>query len=114
MKKKQNLTDKISIILFYGVLISSIFMILGLTLLFFKDKSFNIFDNNFQIRLSNISFSAENLLSLGILLLIFTPIIRVIGMLIQYIVEKNKIYIWISITVVIILVISLLLGLNHN
>lgn len=115
MKKRNEIKNFISNILLIGVLMSSFFIFFGIIIsIFKKDIYINYSDINIRsIILGLIKFNSYSYLMFGILLLIFTPIIRVLGMLLEFIIEKNKIYILISILVLIILFISLILGVNH-
>lgn len=107
---------KISKVLFLGVSISSFFIILGLILATMENNF--VFDqgnyNLFKFLMELKEFKATAFLMLGIFLLILTPIIRVIGMLIQYIFVKDKNFIIISFLILLILFVSLMLGTTHS
>ncbi len=109
------MTKRISKVLISGVLISSFFILLGIIM--------TIKQNNFTFNQSEYTFShlinglfqidSKAYLMMGIFILILTPIIRLLGMLVQFIIEKNTLYVAISTIVLVVLVISFFMGITH-
>lgn len=60
-----------------------------------------------------LHFDGESLITFGILLLFATPVLRVLFSLIGFILEKDKLYILITLIVLAIIFISLSGGLTH-
>ncbi|MBF0715293.1 DUF1634 domain-containing protein [Gemelliphila palaticanis] len=108
--KKNNNSNFIPKILLYGVITSALFIIIGLIKIAFE-KNLSIY---YEFDKNNIfTLSGVGIINTGIFILILTPIIRVIGMLLNYILEKNRTYTIISSIVLLILFISLILGVKH-
>lgn len=111
----KDVRKKISNILTFGIFSSSIVILLGIILAIFGNSEYNL--NKFyffdfkKLKLENF-LEYENLMMIGIFILILTPIIRVIGMGIEYAIIKDYKYMRISLIIVFILVISLLIGLQ--
>lgn len=91
MSKIEKLLSKILLI---GIICSSIFMFLGIIL--------NVLEQKY----------ANYLLSIGIFILIITPIIRIFSILAASIIEKNSKYITISVIVLAILLSSFVIGVS--
>lgn len=51
--------------------------------------------------------NAESVIQLGLLLLIATPVMRVILAVVGFLLERDRLYVWVSITVLAILIYSL-------
>lgn len=66
---------------------------------------------NFWISLLN--FEGVGIIQLGILLLIFTPLVRILFAMIGYIKEKDYTYVIISLIVLGIMLVSFLMGFTH-
>ena len=114
---KKDINVRISNILKLGVFSSVFFIFLGIILLLLKDQSTKLEFLNYSIKemilgLTSLDYYAY--LMCGILILILTPMLRILGLLWIYYQEKDYKFVWISIIVLIILVISLLLGVTHN
>ena len=60
------------------------------------------------------SLNYYSYLMFGIFLLILTPVLRILGLLYVYIMEKDSNFIRICILVLVILTISLFLGVTHG
>jgi uncharacterized membrane protein len=56
--------------------------------------------------------NAKGIIELGIVVLIATPILRVAFSLVGFIIEKDKLYIWITLTVLAIMMVSIFGGLK--
>ena len=59
------------------------------------------------------TFQAESLIFLGIILLFLTPVLRVILSLFSFLLEKDYLYVGITLVVVIIIGVSVWLGFSH-
>lgn len=102
-----------------GVLLSMLVSLIGFVKLFLEGfkmpKTYeelgkpgqNIF-HDFWISLQN--FEGMGIIQLGILILIITPVMRVIFALVGYIKEKDYIYIIVSVLVLMIITFSFLMG----
>ena len=62
---------------------------------------------------SLLNFEGVAIIQLGILLLIFTPLVRILFALIGYIKEKDYTYVVISVIVLGIMLVSFLMGFSH-
>ncbi len=97
-----------------GVLISTVLILLGFIMLYFKESSVNIS----SIEVNSIKEVINGLARLepyavimtGLLILILTPILRVIIGILGFYLEKDYIYVKISSIVLIILILSFLIG----
>ena len=56
--------------------------------------------------------NAKGVIELGVLALIVTPILRIAFSLVGFIIEKDKLYIWITLAVLTIMMVSILGGLK--
>lgn len=116
MNNEKSINKKLSLVLFLGVIISSVFILLGIFLAFLKQE-FNFSYSNYSLELFFIdlnNFNSVAFLMCGIFFLILTPIIRVVCMLIEFYINKNFKYVYISFLVLIILLISFLIGVVHH
>ncbi|WP_312363027.1 DUF1634 domain-containing protein [Sphingobacterium sp.] len=59
-----------------------------------------------------LSQNVPQIIQLGVLLLIFTPIVRVIGSLFGFVIEKDKLYIIITLIVLAVIIGSILSGVK--
>ncbi|MDQ1149214.1 DUF1634 domain-containing protein [Sphingobacterium zeae] len=59
-----------------------------------------------------LSRNVPQIIQLGVLLLIFTPIVRVIGSLFGFVIEKDKLYIIITLIVLAVIIGSILSGVK--
>ncbi|MEG2338298.1 MAG: DUF1634 domain-containing protein [Clostridium sp.] len=110
--KGSNVESIIIRVLRVGVVISSLIIILGISLLFITGNSDFNTDN---ISFSMVFTSAANLhpsyiIMIGLLVLILTPVFRIIASLIMFYNQKDRTYVCITIIVLIILSISFLIG----
>ena len=122
MQKNNNVKDEmaqveiiIGKIMRIGVLIAAIVMIIGLVMFFINGGGY--VNNAFPTTLSNVISGiphgkAYALMMGGIFLLILTPVLRVVVSIYAFIVEKDTLYTWITILVLVILIISFIIG--HN
>lgn len=62
---------------------------------------------------SLLNFEGAAIIQLGILLLIFTPLVRIIFAMIGYLKEKDYTYVMISLIVLAIMLVSFLMGFSH-
>lgn len=123
MQKNNNVKDEmaqveiiIGKIMRIGVLIAAIVMIIGLVM-FFINGGGGYVNNAFPTTLSSVISGithgkAYALMMGGIFLLILTPVLRVVVSIYTFIVEKDTLYTWITILVLVILIISFIIG--HN
>lgn len=103
-----------------GVALATLFMIIGVVLMFF-DGSANTDPTvyNKSITFANIwnsitNFESWGYLTLGIALLIFTPILRVIASIFTFAYEKDLLYVVITFFVLFIIILSFIIGLFLN
>lgn len=110
------MAKRISKVLVTGVVVSSLFILIGIALAVVNnDFAFSHSSYNMQLFITDLkAFKSIAFLMLGVFILILTPIIRVIGMMIQYYFEKNYKYVYISLIILVVLAISLMLGVTHN
>lgn len=105
-----------------GVLTSIIISLVGFTKLLIE--GFNFPENYADLAISKdhvwksfwqslINFDAIGIIQLGILILILTPLLRIIFALIGYFREKDYTYVFISTIVLIIMLISFISGYAH-
>lgn len=123
MQKNNNVKDEmaqveiiIGKIMRIGVLIAAIVMIIGLVMFFINGGGGyvnNAFPTTLSSVISGITYGkAYALMMGGIFLLILTPVLRVVVSIYAFIVEKDTLYTWITILVLVILIISFIIG--HN
>lgn len=97
-----------------GILISVIIMILGMILLFVTGKS-GYPANSYPIGLNEIikgclALRPFALMMLGLFCLILTPVLRVLASILAFALEKDYLYVWITIFVLFILIVAILVG----
>lgn len=95
-----------------GVMISSSLILIGLLLLYIKGGE-NFYSN---ISLGAIlnglkNFNPYSIIMLGLLVLIITPVLRVISSIFVFYIEKDFLYMKITVIVLIILSISFFIGI---
>ncbi|RLA89433.1 MAG: hypothetical protein DRG20_04715 [Deltaproteobacteria bacterium] len=96
--------------LFWGITISSILIIIGIILMIIsKDFSFSP-SNLYLILTYAMHGKGSAILSLGILVLMVTPIITLIVVFFEFIVKKEFIYTLVSIALLIIIGIGVYIG----
>ncbi|MBS1548431.1 MAG: DUF1634 domain-containing protein [Bacteroidetes bacterium] len=125
MRKKFNdldLNRSVGNLLRLGVILSLAMTALGLIMLFAEGFSM---PNNYSDLNKNtdrilqdfwnglIDLHATSIILLGILILIFTPLMRIIFALVGYIKEKDHTYTIISLIVLFIMLISFMMGFTH-
>ena len=104
MENKRDINIVISNIIKTGVFISSFFIITGIILSFI---------NGAENILTTDRYTFSEMIA-GLFLLILTPVLRILGLLYVYIMEKDSNFIRICILVLVILTISLFLGVTHG
>ncbi|MDM1406561.1 DUF1634 domain-containing protein [Myroides sp. DF42-4-2] len=112
-------------VLRYGVLSALTVTLIGGIILLVKDAqqtvSFSTFvenDRNLVEFFHNIlegvaNWDGESIIFLGILLLFFTPILRLILSLFSFILEKDSLYIIITLIVMAVIILSMSFGFSH-
>jgi len=116
MWKKENIIEIIiSNTLRIGVLLSASIIFAGLILFFIYGSGY---DGTISYRLNDIlngvfTLKPFAIINLGLLLLILTPVMRVVMSLIIFILEKDYKYIFITLTVLTILMTSFILGVTE-
>lgn len=103
----------------WGVWLSFFVTIFGLLLSFFQTgKTAPLLSKppkfSFQTLWQGLlQFDPYQIMMLGILILVLTPLLRVVFGLLGYIKEKNRLYVVITLLVLLIIGISMLLGAKH-
>jgi len=103
----------------YGVLISALFVFLGAIIYLVQHRNekpqYHLFSgepfrfiNLMQIFKNAVKGQARSLIQLGLLLLIATPIARIVFSIIGFILEKDYLYVTITTVVLLIIILSLL------
>ena len=103
----------------YGVLISALFVFLGAVIYLVQHRNekpqYHLFSgepfrfiNLRQIFKNAVKGQARSLIQLGLLLLIATPIARIVFSIIGFILEKDYLYVTITTVVLLIIILSLL------
>ncbi|MBS7576324.1 MULTISPECIES: DUF1634 domain-containing protein [unclassified Enterococcus] len=100
-----------------GVFISVIIMVIGMILLFATGKS-GYPANSYPVGLSDIidgclSLKPFALMMLGLFCLILTPVLRVLASIIAFAIEKDYLYVAITILVLLILVVAIFVGHHY-
>ena len=117
MKKEKDITITISNILKVGVYFSSFLILVGIILTFISctGENLSIERYTFQEMITGLfKFDHYSYMMFGIFVLILTPVLRILGLLIVYLKEKDYKFVRICIIVLLILCISLALGVTHN
>ena len=98
-----------------GVMIAAAFMIVGILLLFVSGKSGyvgNSHPHDFSsILLGIVQLKSYAIIMGGLFLLILTPVLRVVVSIYAFVVAGDKLYVWITTAVLIILVIAMVIGM---
>lgn len=113
MDNTTKIEKRISVAMRIGVGVSAAIMLLGFVLLLinYKDNFTGITELSItDIFKGLLSFNPYSIMFLGILLLILTPVLRVITCVILFAKQKDKLYTGITILVLLILVISFMVG----
>lgn len=102
-----------------GVVLATIVMIIGLALLLINGGNTGyptgvIPVKPMQIASGVIALKPFAIMMFGLLLLILTPVLRVIVSIYAFAVEKDYLYVWITSIVLLILVISMIIGYLSN
>lgn len=117
-----NLNRSVGNLLRLGVIFSVVTSVLGFVKLFFEGfempKDYALLEvpegtiwQSFFASLSK--FEGTGIIQLGILLLILTPLVRIIFALVGYIKEKDYTYVTVSAIVLGIMLVSFLMGFTH-
>ncbi|MCF6514748.1 DUF1634 domain-containing protein [Lactobacillus sp. S2-2] len=116
-QEMEQIETTIGKILRYGVIISSIVMIIGLIMYVIMGSTgyTESFHYNSISELINgiINFKPYAIMMLGLLLLILTPVLRVVVSIYSFYKEKDYLYVYITVFVLIILIISFIIGIEH-
>ncbi|MBC7328456.1 DUF1634 domain-containing protein [bacterium] len=107
-EKKDNLEYILSWVLLIGVATSAFLLLVGLLLLHLHPQPhpqniFSLFQGHFHL-------NGYSLLALGLLLLLATPIMRVLFSLILFAKMRDFTYVFLTFIVLIVLIISIILG----
>lgn len=107
-----NIESIIIKVLRVGVVISASIILIGLILLFSTgDYYFDINNISFTMVISQaINLRPAYIIMIGLLVLILTPVIRIVASLIIFKVQDDKTYVCITLIVLIILAISFFIG----
>ncbi len=108
-----------SVLLITGVIISGVVVLVGGIIYLYQNKyvtsNYNVFlgeperlRNLYEITKGAFHFQGRALIQFGVLLLIATPVARVLFALIGFLLERDKLYTMISLIVFAILLISLI------
>lgn len=111
MQKEDIVHRYISLILKSGTYLSGSILFLGLVLLiFYPLKTPAALFPFSELSSELFKLNPYAFINLGVLILIFTPVLRVIVAIISFSLEKDKKYIWISSGVLLILIGSMILS----
>ena len=98
-----------------GVMIAAAFMIVGILLLFVSGKSGYVGNSHpydfSSILLGIVQLKSYAIIMGGLFLLILTPVLRVVVSIYAFVVAGDKLYVWITTAVLIILVIAMVIGM---
>lgn len=112
MAKVENV---IGVIMQIGVIASAIVIIIGLAMFFISGQSGysgNTFPHTFAtIGTGLLALKPYAIIMLGLFLLILTPALRVLVSIYAFMVMKDRLYVWITTIVMIILVIAMVIGM---
>lgn len=114
MKKHNDIERNIGICMRVGVVVSAILMAFGFVLLLINFEEYFAGFDQFSIRriIEGLTYlNPYSYMSVGIFILILTPVIRVVSSIILFIKEKNALYAIITTSVLIILILSFAIGL---
>ncbi len=105
MQRKEVVNRYISLILKLGTYSSVLILLLGFLLLVFFPTLREVKPFSFPELISGfLNLSPYAFINLGALILIITPVLRVIVAIISFSLEKDKRYVWISTGVLLILI----------
>ena len=79
----------------------------------FHENDKNIFEVISTIYSGVIQGNGESLIFFGIILLFLTPVLRVLLSLFSFLLEKDYLYVWITLIVIFIILVSVSLGFSH-
>ncbi|WP_295730641.1 DUF1634 domain-containing protein [uncultured Limosilactobacillus sp.] len=112
MNKVENV---IGVIMQIGVIVSAIVIVIGLLMFFISGQSGyqgNSFPHSFYaIGHGLLLLKPYAVIMLGLFLLILTPALRVLVSIYAFVVMKDRLYVWITTIVMIILVIAMVIGM---
>jgi uncharacterized membrane protein len=105
MQKKEVVNRYVSLILKLGTYSSVLILLLGFLLLIFSPSLKEAKPFSFPELISGfLNLNPYAFINLGTLILIFTPVLRVIVAVISFSLQKDKKYVWISTGVLLILI----------
>jgi uncharacterized membrane protein len=111
IKARHELNDAVHRMLILGLLLSTAALFAGLALSAITHHPLPTRVSTFREMLNGFkTASPPSILSLGILLLIATPVLRVFGSLVEFLIQRNWRYALITFSVLLILSISVLIG----
>ena len=79
----------------------------------FHENDKNIFEVISSVYKGVIQGNGESLIFFGIILLFLTPVLRVLLSLFSFLLEKDYLYVWITLIVIFIILVSVSLGFSH-
>jgi uncharacterized membrane protein len=79
----------------------------------FKENDRNIFEVIAAVYNGAIQGNGESLIFTGIILLFLTPVLRVLLSLFSFLLEKDYLYVGITLIVIVIIIISISFGFSH-
>lgn len=100
----------VELVLTTGVVMSLVILTFGSILIMVKPVPVGVPGSIADILKGVIRLNASAIINLGILVMLLTPVVRVIAAMIAFFVEKDRKYALVSLTVLIILAISALVG----
>lgn len=113
MQDTSKIEKHISLAMRIGVVVSAAVMLLGFVLLLvnYQDNFAGYTNPGFiEIFIGLASFNPYSIMLLGIFLLILTPVLRIVTCIILFAKQKDKLYMAITILVLVILAISFAVG----
>jgi len=123
-QEMEQIEKTIGKILRVGVAVSATFMIVGLLMFFitgstgYSQASQELnsdWPRNITAIFSGVfSLKPVALMMLGLLLLIFTPVLRVIASIFSFAFEKDRLYVYITLTVLAILLLAIFVGYHSR
>ncbi|CUS26234.1 integral membrane protein [Paucilactobacillus oligofermentans DSM 15707 = LMG 22743] len=98
-----------------GVFVAATVMIIGILILFVSGNSGyegNVHPHDFNSIISGVlSLKSYAIIMSGLFLLILTPVLRVVVSIYAFVVAGDKLYVWITTAVLIILIIAMVIGM---
>ena len=115
-QSKDSSAQAISVVLRYGSMISTLIMAVGLGLLFLRGGSWSL-AAPYSLRSGMlfrklVRLDPTAVIELGILLLLFTPIFRIVAAILSFAVERETKYVLISLGVLAIILLSIIFAIH--